>query len=104
MGRWLRCTVQEQEDTYTDKGFVATSPLSVGGFSGAGESQAELFIKVPQGTHGAYIATEAHNEMEKEFLLQSGYSYKIIKAEYRSNPIFPEEKDLKIWVEVLVND
>lgn len=90
--------------TYTDNGFVATSPLPTGGFSGAGLNQAELFIKVPQGTHGAYIAKEAHNELEKEFLLQSGYRYKIIKAEYRQNPYFPEEKDLKLWVEVIQND
>ena len=90
--------------TYTDNGFVATSPLPTGGFSGAGLNQAELFIKVPQGTHGAYIAKEAHNELEKEFLLQSGYRYKIIKAEYRPNPFFPDEKDLKLWVEVIQND
>ena len=89
---------------YKDDGFVATSPLTTGGFSGSGYNQAELFIHVPEGTHGAYIAKEAHNEMEKEFLLQSGYNYKIIKAEYRPNPYFPEEKDLKIWVEVIPND
>lgn len=89
---------------YKDDGFVATSPFATGGFSGSGYNQAELFIHVPEGTHGAYIAKEAHNEMEKEFLLQSGYNYKIIKAEYRPNPYFPEEKDLKIWVEVIPND
>lgn len=89
---------------FSDAGFVATSPLKEGGFSGIGESQAELFIKVPKGTHGAYIAHEAHNELEKEFLLQKGYSYRIIKAEYRNNPLFPDEKDLKIWCEVILNE
>lgn len=89
---------------FSDAGFVATSPLKEGGFSGIGESQAELFIKVPKGTHGAYIAHEAHNELEKEFLLQKGYSYRIIKAEYRNNPLFPDEKDLKVWCEVILNE
>ena len=88
---------------FSDAGFVATSPMKEGGFSGVGENQAELFIRVPEGTHGAYIAHEAHNELEKEFLLQKGYTYRIIKAEYRSNPIFPEEKDLKVWCEVILN-
>lgn len=89
---------------FKDDGFVATSPLEKGGFSGAGASQAELFIKVPKGTHGAYIAQLAHNELEKEFLLQRGYSYRIIKAEYRSNPLFPEDKDLKVWCEVILDE
>ena len=86
---------------FRDKGFTATSPFKEGGFSGVGESQAELFIKVPKGTHGAYIESVAHNEAEKEFLLQKNYSYRIIKAEYRENPIFKDEKDLKVWVEVI---
>ena len=90
--------------SFHDAGFVATSPLKEGGFSGVGESQAELFIRVPKGTHGAYIAKEAHNEQEKEFLLQRGYSYRIIKAEYRENPIFTDEKDLKVWCEVILDD
>lgn len=89
---------------FKDDGFVATSPLEKGGFSGVGASQAELFIKVPKGTHGAYIAQLAHNELEKEFLLQRGYSYRIIKAEYRSNPLFPEDKDLKVWCEVILDE
>lgn len=55
------------------------------------------------GSRKRYIAHEAHNELEKEFLLQKGYTYRIIKAEYRSNPIFPEEKDLKVWCEVILN-
>ena len=42
----------------------------------------QVFIKVPKGTHGAYIAYEAHNELEIDFLLQKGYLYRIIKAEY----------------------
>lgn len=89
---------------FSDSGFVATSPLKEGGFSGIGQSQAELFIKVPKGTHGAYIAHEAHNELEKEFLLQKGYLYRIIKAEYRDNKLFPDEKDLKVWCEVVLNE
>ncbi len=89
---------------FFDAGFTATSPLMKGGFGGAGANQAELFIKVPKGTHGAYIAQEAHNELEREFLLQRGYSYRIIKAEYRNNPLFPDEKDLKVWCEVILNE
>ena len=46
--------------------------MKEGGFSGAGKGNAELFIRVPKGTHGAYIAHEAFNEEEKEFLLQRG--------------------------------
>lgn len=89
---------------FSDKGFTATSPMKEGGFSGAGKGNAELFIRVPKGTHGAYIAHEAFNEEEKEFLLQRGYSYRIIKAEYRVNPRIPEDKDLKVWCEVISNE
>lgn len=64
----------------------------------------QVFIKVPKGTHGAYIAYEAHNELEIDFLLQKGYLYRIIKAEYRNNPLFPDEKDLKVWCEVISNE
>ena len=89
--------------TFTDKGFTATSPIENGGFSGLGESQAELFIKVPKGTHGAYLNSVAHNPLEREMLLQKDYSYRIIKAEYRENPRpqFKGEYDLKVWVEVI---
>lgn len=89
---------------FSDLGFTATSPLVEGGFSGVGATQCELFIKVPVGTHGAYIAQEAHNELEREFLLQRGYSYRIIDAEYRSNPLFPDEQDLKVWCEVVLDE
>ena len=89
---------------FSDLGFTATSPLVEGGFSGVGATQCELFIKVPVGTHGAYIAQEAHNELEREFLLQRGYSYRIIDAEYRSNPLFPDEQDLKVWCEVILDE
>ena len=87
--------------SFRDKGFVATSPVKSGGFSGAGQTQAEMFIKVPKGTKGAYIVSAAKNSDEAEFLLQRGYSYRIVNAEYRSNPIFPDENDLKVWVEVI---
>ena len=63
-----------------------------------------LFIRVPKGTHGAYIAKVAHNEEEKEFLLQKGYSYRIIKAEYRSNKYIEDDKDLKVWAEVILDE
>lgn len=89
---------------FSDLGFTATSPLVEGGFSGVGATQCELFIKVPVGTHGAYIAQEAHNELEREFLLQRGYSYRIIDAEYRSNPLFSDEQDLKVWCEVILDE
>lgn len=87
--------------TYRDRGFVATSPIKSGGFSGAGETQAELFIKVPKGTKGAYIVSAAKNTDEAEFLLQRGYSYRVVNAEYVKNPLFPDENDLKVWVEVI---
>jgi len=89
---------------FSDAGFTATSPLMEGGFSGVGATQCELFIKVPTGTHGAYIAQEAHNELEREFLLQRGYTYRIIDAEYRNNPLFPDEQDLKVWCEVITDE
>lgn len=89
---------------FHDSGFTATSPLADGGLSGVGETQAELFIRVPKGTHGAYIAQESHNEFERELLLQRGYSYRIINAEYRNNPIFPDEQDLKVWCEVIFGE
>ena len=90
--------------SFSDKGFTATSPFTNGGFSGSGENRVELFIKVPARTHGAYIAQESNLEIEKEFLLQRGYSYRIIKAEYRDNPRFPEDKDLKVWCEVIIDE
>lgn len=86
---------------FRDAGFTATSPSSSGGFSGCGENNAELFIRVPKGTHGAYIGEVARAENEKEFLLQKGYKYRIVKAERRPNKYFPEQTDLKIWVEVV---
>jgi uncharacterized protein with gpF-like domain len=89
---------------FSDAGFTATTPLASGGFSGVGQDQAELFIHVPKGTHGAYIADVSHNGFEKEFLLQRGYSYRIVRAEYRENKFFPEESDLKIWCEVIPNE
>ena len=89
---------------FSELGFTATSPLVEGGFSGVGATQCELFIKVPVGTHGAYIAQEAHNEFERELLLQRGNSYRIINAEYRNNPIFPDEQDLKVWCEVIFGE
>ena len=89
---------------FSDLGFTATSPLVEGGFSGVGATQCELFIKVPVETHGAYIAQEAHNELERAFLLQRGYSYRIIDAEYGSNPLFPDEQDLKVWCEVILGE
>lgn len=87
--------------SFTDNGFVATSPSTKGGFGGVGASQAELFIRVPKGTHGAYLKEIAHNELEDEFLLQAGYEYRIVNAEYRPNPQFPDEMDLKVWCEVV---
>jgi hypothetical protein len=86
---------------FKDAGFTATSPSSNGGFSGCGENNAELFIRVPKGTHGAYIGEVARAENEKEFLLQKGYKYRIVKAKRRPNKYFPEQTDLKIWVEVV---
>lgn len=90
--------------SFTDKGFTATSPFEKGGFGGSGKGNAELFIHVPKGVHGAYIANEAHNDLEKEFLLQRGYEYRIVKAEYRPNKYNPDEKDLKVWAEVIWNE
>lgn len=89
---------------FKDAGFTATSPSSNGGFSGCGENNAELFIRVPKGTHGAYIGEVARAENEKEFLLQKGYKYRIVKAERRPNKYFPEQTDLKIWVEVVLGE
>lgn len=89
---------------FPDYGFTATSPFVYGGFGGTGKNNAELFIKIPAGTHGAYMAMESHAEAEKELLLQKGYRYRIIKAEYRQNPLYPEDRDLKIWCEVELNE
>lgn len=91
--------------TFEDKGFTATSPFEKGGFGGTGKNQAELIIRVPEGTHGAYIESVAHADLEKEFLLQKGYTYRIIKAEYvYDNPYFPEEGRLRVYTEILLND
>ena len=51
-----------------------------------------------------YEKLQEKNANEKEFLLQRGYSYRIIKAEYRANPYFPDEKDLKVWCEVILDE
>ena len=86
--------------TWTDNGFVATSPFKDGGFGGSGKEKAELFIFMPEDTHAAYIELQSNLELEKELLIQRGYSYQIVKAEYRDNPYpqFEDEKDLKLWV------
>lgn len=83
--------------TFKDKGFVATTPMEGGGLSGS----ITLYIKVPEGTNGAYINSVAYNEMEKELLLQKGYSYHILNAEHVPNVYFPDEKDLIVYVEVV---
>lgn len=80
---------------------MATSPFKSGGFGGSGKDHAELFIMVPQGTHAAYIEMESHLDLEKELLIQRGYSYRIAKAEYRKNSLFNDEMDLKLWVELM---
>lgn len=90
--------------SFSDAGFVATSPFDGGGFGGTGVDNAELFIKIPPGTHGAYIAQQSHIEREKEFLLQNGYKYEIVKAEYRTSIYYPEEIDLKVWCEVRIDE
>lgn len=89
--------------TFSDKTFTATTPFMEGGFSAFGDNNATLYIKVPKGTHGAYIESVAHNEPEREFLLQKDCTFRIIKAEYRSDGIDSDLKDLVVWCEV-VND
>ena len=87
--------------TFSDKTFTATTPFMEGGFSAFGDNNATLYIKVPKGTHGAYIESVAHNEPEMEFLLQKGCKFRIIKAEYRSDSIITDKKSLYVWCEVL---
>ena len=87
--------------TFSDDGFTATSPMSSGGFGGSGTNRATMYIKAPAGTHGAYISDVSKASLEKEFLLQKGYSYRIMQAEYKPNPMYPDEKDLTVWVEVI---
>lgn len=91
---------------FPDDGLVSTSPFKDGGFGGVGDNHAEFFIKVPKGTHGAYIADVTKNPDEKEFLLQKGYSYRIIKVEYRDSKYsqLSDVKNLKVWVEVILNE
>lgn len=93
-----------QGKSFVDKGYTAVSPFEDGGFSGKGEGNAKLYIRVPKGTHGAYIQSVAYNENEKELLLQKGYTYRIIKAEYVQDKKFEDEKDLIVYAEVLLND
>lgn len=93
--------------SWTDNGFVATSPFKYGGFGGAGKNQAELFIFVPEGTHAAYIEQESGLVLERELLIQRGYSYRIVRAEYRENPlpVYRDEgaTELKLWVELVTS-
>ncbi len=90
--------------TWKDDGFVATSPNKDGGFGGPGKDNAELFIFMPEGTHAAYSELESNLKLEREMLIQRGYSYRIVKAEYRDNPlpVYKGERDLKLWVELIL--
>lgn len=89
---------------FSDAGFVASSVFEDGSFCPTGNGRAELFIRVPKGAHGAYIEQVSYVDIEAEFLLQRGYSYRIIKAEYRDSAIYQNRKDLKVWCEVILDE
>ena len=72
--------------SFIEKGFYSSSLIG-GGFDG----KVEIVSLVSNSIHGAYIAQIANNELEKELLLQKGYNYDIVKAEY-------EDNKLKLWV------
>lgn len=98
-------TIDKPEDiekligkTFPDKGFFATTPHPQGGLGGG----VKMFVKVPKGTKGGYIEKFAYNEREYELLLQKGYSYRVINAKTVPNKYFKNEKDIVLWIEVII--
>lgn len=57
----------------SDKGFLSTTPIQGGGFSG----DITYRIFVPKGSHGAYVDEYSKYQGEREFLLQSGGKFRV---------------------------
>ena len=61
-----------------DNGFVSTSPVASGGFSGS----VEYVIKVPKGSQAMYIDSISAFQGEKELLINAGGKYMIEEMEF----------------------
>lgn len=78
----------------TDKGFMSTTPYKMGGFGG----NAQLFIKCPKGTKGAYIADWCANPAEKEFLIAPNQKMIVRKIE---KEMVWDEPHYKVFVDII---
>ena len=56
-----------------DKGFMSTSPMASGGFSG----NIEYVINVPKGTEAVYVDSISLHKGEKEVLINADYNFKV---------------------------
>lgn len=61
---------------FRSEGFFATSPNAAGGLP----AECMLYLKVPEGTKGAYIGSLSHYSDERELLLQEGTRFAIWDA------------------------
>lgn len=57
----------------SDKGFLSTTPVEGGGFSG----DITYRIFVPKGSHGAYVDEYSRHQGEREFLLQADGKFRV---------------------------
>jgi hypothetical protein len=60
-----------------DEGFLSTTPLKGGGFSG----NVTYRIYVPEGTQGVYVDPYSTHKGEKEFLVQCGSKFRVLDCE-----------------------
>jgi SPP1 gp7 family putative phage head morphogenesis protein len=60
-----------------DEGFLSTTPLKGGGFSG----NVTYRIYIPEGTQGVYVDPYSMHKGEKEFLVQCGSKFRVLDLE-----------------------
>lgn len=81
-----------------DLGFMATSPISGGGFG----SNIQMYIDVPAGAKGVYIGDKSAAPNEKEFLLQSGTCFAVERIEESKDKWGESRYD--IYLRVIVDE
>lgn len=81
-----------------DLGFMATSPISGGGFG----SNIQMYIDVPAGAKDVYIGDKSAAPNEKEFLLQSGTCFAVERIEESKDKWGESRYD--IYLRVIVDE
>jgi hypothetical protein len=66
-------------ETYTDPAFCSTSADDMGS-GGVKTGHCSMTVRVPKGTHGAYVSGLSAYSGEKEFLLPPGTRYKVLSV------------------------